>query len=495
MSKIKLNHVIACAFILAFVVSSSAVKAQVDGMAGIDTVEDKAVVIGTVTKDITDRNNIFAGSYADGLTYELEGFSLWSGEIYDSSAGDSSGYGNISFCPAYVHNDYYNSSGLLRLSKWTETDLSSVLEYSISTIDDVSDTLSALRVTVNADNLASVNAYLIHEFTIPQSIDRYFLFGMKIYEETLNVSYAIRIRLIDSSQQELFITLVEDSNDWLFSEHSVSTERVLFDDDTGDVIFFQMKISDWDAQVSSISMSAIQKVSIQFYTSAPVDGVFIGDIFAMDFVDSVAKAGVDRNDELTAENDYVVLNITDPSVPYLKVRELDSHITRVNDAQIDFVYLPSCEEVYSFDEEQETYSVSYDYQIQIDTEDDWADEVSFSGMQLYYVLGADDSVYTSFIYAGSEKSSLLLNEGKGDAILLDTIVEDTIYLLRIEKALSQTEYDLAVGNASGSILDELYLALIALGIAILGFIPAVKNRLENKRREKLTEMKNRGYRK
>jgi len=493
MSKIKLNHVIACAFIVAFLLSSASARAQVDGMAGIDTVEDKAVVLGTVTKDITDKLNIFTGSYGDGLTYTLDGLALRSGEIYDSSSDDSTnGYGNITFDPAAIQCDWYNSSGLLNADKWTETDADAVLTWTEGvTVGDEPDAPSASRITVDygsGKDIGSVS--LTYTFDVARTEDKYFMLGFKVITETLNVTAAeLTLSLYDSSDNILSFRLYENPTAYGISS-SGQTEWITLDGDDGDVILFQAKLSDWDSWESAMDFGSVIKIIISFPVQ-PCEGKIVLDFFALEFLDTVAKAGYSRQNQLTVENDYVALNISDADVQNIKVRELDSHITRINDAEIDFVYLPEVEEIYSFDEEQETYSVTYDYQIQIDTEDDWADEVSFSNMELYYVLGADDSVYTSFIYAGSEKSSLLLNEEAGDAILLDNIVEDTIYLLQVEKALSQTEYDLAVGNASGNIFDELYLALIALGIAILGFIPSVKHRLENKKREKLTEIKNR----
>jgi len=493
MSKIKLNYVIACAFILAFVVSSSAVKAQVDGMAGIDTVEDRAVVVGTVTKDITDRNNIFSGSYADGLTYELEGFSLRNGEIYDSSSDDdNNGYGNITFNPAYIINSHYNSSGLLKLDKWTETDANNELAYSIDYVDSNSKNSKGLAINYQSSNSVS-EAVLSYSPTQAISKDMYLLFGMKYTDTLNNTAEHFRLSLFDANLNTLRIVVTPSATgDWTYGGGTVESINFKTGDGIERTILLCAQISHFDSLLDLFDFGSITKIELKFGRSTSAhSGSFKTIIFALDFIDGPAKAGISRENQLSSANDYVALNVTDPSYPYLKVRELDSYITRVNDAQIDFVYLPEAEEVYSFDEEQETYSVTYDYQIQIDVSDDWADEVSFSNMQLYYVLGADDSVYTSFIYSGNEKSSLLLNEEKGDAILLDNIVEDTIYLLRVEKALSQTEYDLAVGNASGNIFDTLYLALIALGIAILGFIPSVKHRLENKKREKLTEIKNR----
>jgi len=467
---------------------NTSVFASVDGTVGTESVYDSAVITGVVTKDITDVNNIFMGTYGDGLTYSLP-YSLLSGEIYDSSASVSSsaGYGNISFNPAYVHHDYYNSSGLLQLNKWTETDPDSVFDYTTVTVDDISKTTGTLRIDVTANNLASANAYIIHEFAVPRSIDKYFIFGMKIYEETLNVSYAIRIRLIDSSQQELFITLVEDSADWSFSEHSVSAERVLFDDDADDVILFQMKIADWDAQVSTIDMSSVQKVSIQFYTSAPVDGSFTADVFAFDFVDFVVKAGIDRSNELTSDSDYVPLNVTDPSDPILKVRQIDSHISRIDDAQIDFVYIPEADsELY----DDSDFSVTRKWELMLDVDDEWADEVSFSNLKLYYVLGASSSKYTTFQYGGQEKSSLLLNEEAGDAIeLASTLETNTIYLLEVERTYTSDEFDDMISGASLGFIDsaivwireKLALFFGAIGLTALSAYFYKKNRATKSR--------------
>ena len=437
-------------FTALFAVSSlntAIVFAAVDGTAGSADMYDSAAIIGTLTKDITDTSNIFVGTYGDGLSYSLSDFNLKSGEIYDSSSSsdDANGFGNVSFNPAFAIHDYYNSTGLLNKADYTETDSSSLLTVQTDTVASKVGAPPSLRLYFSGTD-TTAKADITYELTSGISTDQYFLFGAYINSETLNISTSMMLAFLDAAGNSFRFYLSEDATDWSVGSAS-DKETISFDDDAGDTILICLKLSDFDSYQSAVTISSITKVSFSFnaYSSA-FSGAISVDIFALDFIDSVAKAGIDRGDELTSESDYVALNITDPSSPTLKVREIDSHISKILDADIDFIYTPNpTSEIY----DDSDFSVTRKWEIMIDTKTDWIDEVSFSNMKLYYVLGASNSKYSKFQYAGQEKSSLLLNEEAGDAILLsDSIEIDTVYLLEVTRTYTADEFDDMISGAS-----------------------------------------------
>jgi len=418
-------------FTALFAVSSlNTALAAVDGTAGSADMYDSAAIIGTLTKDITDTANIFTGSYGDGQTYSLSDFSLRSGEIYDSASDDdNNGYGNITFNPAFALNDLYNSSGYL-LSEWTETDPGSTLSVLTANVADVSSNPASLRLFSSSSTGTTSHAYLSKTLTASVSLDKYLLFGAYINQESLNISGSLRVELTDISGNKLNIYLQEDTTDWSIGS-GADFEQLNFDDDAGDTILICSQLSEIDSWSSAIDLGSITTVTLRVVPINAWQGQFSIDIFAFDFLDSPAKAGLSRANELSTANDYIALNVTDPSSPGLKIRQIDSHISRLNDAKIDFIYSYSPDsEIY----DDTDFSVTRKWEMMIDTQDDWSDEVSFSNMKLYYVLGTSASKYSKFQYAGQEKSSLLLNEEAGDAILLsDSIEIDTVYLLEVTR--------------------------------------------------------------
>jgi len=451
--KTKRNIIIFAAVIIAVFLSQTVVQASVDGMIGISSVEDKAIIVGTVTKDIPNPSSIFYDTYGDSGSYTLP-FSLLSGEIYDSdSTATYPNYGNVTFNPAEATHSLYNASGLLDPLDYTEEDTNNVMTvYTDVETADVSNAPHAMRIYVSSATGTTGSARLANSLGATINTEKYFNLGLYVNLESFNAtSTCLEVRLVDTSSNVITFKLVEGATDWSTGSDSSTIEYVQFDDEPGDVIFISAQLSEIDSWTSAFTLSSIQTVQIQFNrASSAWSGTVSVDIFCLSFTDVPLKAGLDRGDQVSSANDYVALNVSNPSSPNLHVREIDSHISRINDATIDFVYIPT---VNTITWHPTAKSADFDWEIQVDTETNWMDEVSFGTMTLYYVLGASYESYTKFQYGGTDKIDILVNEEEGDAITLDSsIAQDTVYLLKVSRTYTDAEWkEVYISNFFGDV--------------------------------------------
>jgi hypothetical protein len=420
------------------VFSSVSVNAVVDGNVGTIAVYDQPIISGTVTKDIPYTSDIFKGNYGVSSTYTLADFSLASGEIYDySSTATYPGYGNISFNPAEATHTSYNSSGLLDFDDWTEVDTgSSLTVYEAADTGSVVNAPPSMRMYGSSTGTATA-AYIHQLLANPISDSKYFVFGAYIGQESLNITTSFILRLYDAAGNRIAIKLSEAATDWT-SGGAGSEETISFDDDPGDVIFMCAQLSEIDNWDATFAHGSITEIRLYIADgSSAWEGTISIDIFALGFVDTVVKAGLDKGDQASIANDYVVMNVTDPSDADLNVREIDSAIGHINNADIDFIYTPAYEDAtYT----SSTKTANFEYEIMVDTETDWVDEVTFGTMTLYFTMGTDATAYSVFTYGGTDRSDDLNNEEQGDAITLGTVVEDTVYIFEFTRTYTTDEW-------------------------------------------------------
>lgn len=432
------------------------VGAQPDGLSS--TSEGKVFVQGVVTKDITDPTNIFTGIYGGSKTFTfgsestgLSNFRLQDGTIADY--GTNTGYGNITANPAEIVHSGYNTSGYLDRD-WTVGNPSSITEsVTYVSVNDVAGAPQAVRFyasgTVSAVSTEKIGWSKSLTASIPTS--KYLVFGAYINQFTFNTSsysyYTLHLQLKDVNGNYLVIAINNGTS--AFETFSYSgVEGVRYPYQAESVVFFQAKISDIDAIKTEFSMSSITEIGIKVNTpnTATVIGTLSVDLFALEFLDAPLKFGEDRGDQLTSTSDYVYLNVTNINKPDLKVRDIDSGITSIVDADIDFIAdAEVSEEIY--DDEALTQTQEWEYKVATPT--DWQDEVTLANMTSYYVMDQSASDYNSFAIDDVDSDSKLLNEVAGDVITIKSgMLEDTTYRLKLQKQLDEESYDIAVGKAA-----------------------------------------------
>ncbi len=436
--------------------SSVSVGAQPDGLSS--TSEGKVFVQGVVTKDITDTSNIFTGIYGGSKTFTfgsestgLSNFRLQDGTI--QTYGGSDGYGNISANPAEIVHSSYNSSGYLDRA-WTVGNPSSITEsVTYVATNDVAGAPQAVRFYASGTVTAVATEKISWSKTLTASIptSKYLVFGAYVNQFTFNTSsysyYTLHLQLKDVDGNIMVVAINNGTSN--FGSYSYTgVEGVRYPYKAESVIFYQQKISELDALASQFTMSSITDIGIKVNTpsASTVTGSLSIDVFALEFLDSPLKFGEDRGDQLTSASDYVYLNVTDVNKPDLSVRDIDSGVTSIVDANIDFIANAEVsEEIY--DDEALTQTQEWEYKVA--TPVDWQDEVSLANMTSYYVMDQSAGDYNSFAIDDVDSDSKLLNEVAGDVITLKSgMLEDTTYRLKLQKQLDEESYDIAVGKAA-----------------------------------------------
>jgi len=459
----------------------TSVGAQPDGLASS---QDGALFVkGVVTKDITNPNAIFQGRYGTSSTFTLGDnstglgpFNLQNGEI--ANYGITSGFGNITANPAEIKHSLYNSSGLITPSKWTTGGISMTKD----TAGSVANAPNSIRIYTN-----SVHGSSLHTFTSPISMSKFLNFGMLINTNTLNVSYALAVIFSDIAGNTFQIRLVDSGVPW---SPYIAGHLMMFGDSAGDVLFISIKLSDLNAEISTTTLSSITSVKIEpDPAGTPITGVLSADIFALDFTDAPLRFGYDRADQLTSADDYVPLNVTNPSSPDLKVRALDSHISYVTNADIDFITeVTGKQSTY----DQVNYRVTDEYEFRFALNSAWSSQVTLSGVTAYHVLDRDYSKYISYSYQDADSQSLILNEVAGDVITLGSVLADTTYRLRYQVQLTESEYDALLANVTPSLwsTDTLVYAFWSV-LAFLVPVKMLKNKKNTTQRRRKTKAANR----
>lgn len=498
---------------------SSSVLAQPDGLSSSGNNEGKVFLQGTVTKDITNTNDIFQGTYGTSTftlgddSVGLGKFNLQNGEI--QTYGDSStGYGNITANPAEIVHSSYNSSGFLKtnssisntktdVDQWTvqhelTTDVDDIhFGTSLVNTNDIANAPLATRLFINWNSGLVSMSGLRYTFSVVKSSELYLNFGVKIISNDMNGSALynpFELNLFDGTNV-LSIGFVKDGTDWSTST-TVSgppTERVNFDGTDGNVIYFQEKISDLDSLSSIFSFGSLQYISIgptRTVSSVNIGdgsngvGNVVADIFALSFTETPVKFGIDRGDQITTNtNDYVAINGTSD----LSVRELNSNVEYVANADIDFITEVQ-EDAITYDDVN--YRVTKEYEVNLKTSNEWENEVTLSNMKLYHVLDRDYSDYSVYSFQDVDSQSLILNEVAGDAITLSSIVEDTVYRFSYQYTLTENEYALAVSDGKLGFFEWIRYNFYSI-VAWLGMGSAVTLYANKKKIATKTKAKNR----
>ena len=467
--KLKTKLISICGIFLVLMLLSS-VQAATDGITG--STNGAVMLKGQVTKDITNINSLFDGitgsntySILDNST-GLSNIRLLSGEYTDSAGADQ--YGNISLYPHQVISSVYNSTGNLDKSEYTETDSGSIMSVTYDTIQSVTTQADSLRLY----SVHSAQTYvpsLKKDFTASVSMQKYFVFGMYINTNTLNSSTDFQIALWENpgATGKAIVLRFNSGTAWSHSNSGGNYEYVNFPSTGSSDVFIQMKLSDIDGLESLNTFTSIGSIQLSINpNSEKTTGVFSADIYALEFTDDIAKLGYDRTDQVSAANDFVALNY---STSELKVRELDSKISYVTDATIDFVADVSSTDVYDPDD----YRVTKDYTFKLGTPATWQDDVIFSNLAVYHVLEADYTDYTSYSFESTDLSTSILNEEPGDVIVASSsISEDVEYTLKYQVQYTQAAYDALIASESMSWTDWLqygFWAVLAFLIPITFF--------------------------
>jgi len=435
--------------LLTVLVFSSAFSAQavVDGIVSNIDYYDYAVVTGTVTKDIPYIESIFREDYGVDSTFTLP-YSLQSGEVYDyDSSASYRGYGNVSVNPAEIINSKYNSSGLLDPLGWTETDADSVMSiYTDVSTNDVANAPTAMRLYITKSSASSSYTLLSQTIASPIPTSKYFNLGIYVLQDGLNLTtgmFAVTLR--DTNSKTFCVAMQEGYTDWGVTG-SGTTEYLQADYDAGDVLYVQMQLSEWDTWDARNTMVSISTIEIRFNSGDAIwaAGSCAIDIFALSFTDIPIKFGLDRQDQVTSANDYVAMNVSDFSSADLSVRTFDTYVSNIVNADIDFFYVPEREETFT----KSSLTAEFEWEVNVDTEVEWVDELSFGTMTLYYVMASTKASYTKFAYGGTDYIDYLENEEAGDAISLGTVSIDTIYLLDVNRIYSDAEWSVAYDDSS-----------------------------------------------
>ena len=457
---IQLNKVIAklgMLAILALLLSSVAVQAATDGITGSS--EGSVFLKGQVTKDVTNINSLFDGitgsntyTLTDNST-NLTNMRLLNGEYTNTNGIDQ--YGNITFDPSQIIHSKYNSSKLLDKGDWVESDPNSEGTMTYDTVGSKLNYPDTLRLHYVYSTTESSVPKWTNTLTASVSPDNYIRFGVKINSDT-NTTAALNsfyLKLNDGTNS-IMIRFREDVADWISTSES-GLEIISFDDDAGDVIYLQAKISDLDSLQSTFTFGSVSSLEMAFAGR----GTASIDIFDLSFDTVIAKAGYDRADQVSSADDYVALNVTNPSSPDSQIREIDPKITYIADATIDFVADVSSVDTYDAD----NYRVTKDYTFKLGTPSTWQDDVTFANLAVYHVLESSYTDYTSYTFESTDLSTSILNEEAGDVIVASSsISEDVEYTLKYQVQYTQAAYDALIASESMSWTDWMQYAFWAV---------------------------------
>lgn len=426
------------------------------------THEDIPFWTGTVTHDMDmPVTNPFHGTY-EGVAYDLSGTYNLENYGYDEFY-DNAGQ-NITVNPAEVRYSKWNTSGFIRAhessavdGEWAETDSASISTTGIVNVDSEKDGAQAMRISVIESGASSMNVQYTTNFANAISMDKYLHLIVNVESRTLNAS-DLNLQLImyenaGQSGNNLVIKFQNGKTDWNVVNSGGTSEITEFDFDTGDVIAFTAKLSDWDSADSTVTLSQIGSMKWYFYSGSAIAGNALIDVIALDFLDSAQYLGDDEGDIVsTSATDHVLFNVTNPSSPDLVINTetLSGNVKGMANAQIDYVAFMQTEDRELF---ESTNRINYKYQpfLDIDTVEDLtiSNAVTWGTPSVKMLMGGDEADYISLLWEGTETKSIFLNEEVGDFVTIaSSLSTDTIYALEILIQYTSDEYNYVIRNNS-----------------------------------------------
>ena len=464
MSKLKSHGKIVFSLVLLFLLVAQVGYALPDGSVGKENIYDKALVTGTLTKDIDP----------SAITYEQD-FTLRNGELHTYNSND--GYGNITFGAENILNSQFNSSGYIRVAKYTEVDSGNALASSIDFVDSDGSKAKALNMFFNHASASTGSATLYYDLPTAIPTDRWVLIGLKIQSNTLNASGTTETFSIRLGDNYYASGAIGDDIGFEFQKAptaewaKVGTTDVFTLNDTSEkVVVFQKKISDWDLIDGVADVGSIKSIMFSFNRDgANLQGAISVSVFALEFLETKLKLGLDLNQERTATEDYTYYNTTTTISPEFKLRKIDPTVTNIIDAQLDVIKI--FDETVTFDADALTVERRFD--VLVSADDSGLNKFSFSSLTLYYILGVEGSKYSKFDLTGVDKTSLLSTEEASDAINLGSINVDSLYVVETLQKLTKAEFDLQLGlyetetNVFVWLMDRIYGILAFLGLGAI----------------------------